>query len=194
MDDILRIFFSTCCRNLRHFRILLINYSLPSVHYKALIGHALFGLLVYQSIGWIAWGFHRLSHTRAASFRRVYSHGSLLTFSVRVLASEIIEILIACTVILKANWVWSIASRRMRGSLLWYSISDLRHGSDIIVVRLRSLFGITLIPSSWLLWRDAICTARARWLVDGRLLLLSVDSWVTSFSVHRSLWIASCTL
>ena len=189
MNDILGIF-SADCSNLCNFWIL---HSIlgRSVHYEVLIRRALHGLLVDESVCWIAGVLHGLTHAWTTPFCWVYSHGSPLALSVRILAAIVIEVLTASTIILKSYRVWSIISRRMRGALFWHSIVHLRHSSNVIVVSLWSLLRVTLIPSKRLFWRNAICTGRTWWLVDSRL---SVGSWTSTFCVVSSLWITSRTL
>ena len=91
----------TCCRYLRHLRVLhCVNVS--TIHYEVLVRGALHSLLIDQSIGRVAVIFHRLAHTLATSFGRVNSHRPL-PLSVRVLPAVIVEVLVARAVLLEAN-------------------------------------------------------------------------------------------
>ena len=133
------------CRYLRHFRILHCVY-VSTIHYEVLIRGTLHGLLIDQSIGRVAVIFHGLAHALVISFGRVNSHRPL-PLSVRILPAIIVEVLVARTALLKANWVWSVLPRRVKCALLGDSISHCRHHFDRIVVGLRRLFRIALIPA-----------------------------------------------
>ena len=115
-------------------------------------------LLLYESVCRISRVFHRLTNS-PTSLCRVYS-SSLLTFSVRILSSVVVEILIANSSIKASNWIGLV------GALSRSSIPHSAHGLNALHLCLRSFVLRLIVPSSWLFGRNGRISGWRSWLLE----------------------------